>query len=541
MCIFLYLCPASHKVSAPVRGDKSSYIAMKKTLLLGLIALTAAPAAHAGGLLNNTSLHALYLRSLARNASLAIDATYYNPAGLVFTPDGWRFSVNSQTVLQRRDIDATFAPFAYSTAGTTTKRFEGKATAPIVPTIMASYKKGDWAFSAVAGVFGGGGKASFTSGLPQFEANVALVPTVTQAIAQKATAMIAALPAGALPPAAQAGFAKLIDPIKAANKYAVDSKLEGLQYVFGLQAGASYKINQHLSAYLGARLSYAYNTYTGYIRNIQVSGADGAMHHAPTYFGAIAVGAKATEPIVNNLPDALKQQVQPVLAVPGLLAKNTLDKRIEVKQTGIGLAPIVGLNFNYEGLNVGARYEFRTAIRVKNTTEANDSGMEQFADGAKVANDLPAVLGVGASYRLLPTLTAAVSYNHFFEKSANMAGDKQKTLKGNTNEYLFGLEWNALDWLDVSGGVQITRKGVSDAYQSNIHFDMSSTSYGLGVGLHLTKEAQLNLAYMISSYGDHKKAISTYAAQPALGIALPGSEVYTRKNQIFSIGLDYTL
>ena len=541
MCIFLYLCPASHKVSAPVRGDKSSYIAMKKTLLLGLIALTAAPAAHAGGLLNNTSLHALYLRSLARNASLAIDATYYNPAGLVFTPDGWRFSVNSQTVLQRRDIDATFAPFAYSTAGTTTKRFEGKATAPIVPTLMASYKKGDWAFSAVAGVFGGGGKASFTSGLPQFEANVALVPTVTQAIAQKATAMIAALPAGALPPAAQAGFAKLIDPIKAANKYAVDSKLEGLQYVFGLQAGASYKINQHLSAYLGARLSYAYNTYTGYIRNIQVSGADGAMHHAPTYFGAIAVGAKAAEPIVNNLPDALKQQVQPVLAVPGLLAKNTLDKRIEVKQTGIGLAPIVGLNFNYEGLNVGARYEFRTAIRLKNTTEANDSGMEQFADGAKVANDLPAVLGVGASYRLLPTLTAAVSYNHFFEKSANMAGDKQKTLKGNTNEYLFGLEWNALDWLDVSGGVQITRKGVSDAYQSNIHFDMSSTSYGLGVGLHLTKEAQLNLAYMISSYGDHKKAISTYAAQPALGIALPGSEVYTRKNQIFSIGLDYTL
>ncbi len=541
MCIFLYLCPVSREASVPLRGDKSSYIAMKKTLLLGLIALTAAPAAHAGGLLNNTSLHALYLRSLARNASLTIDATYYNPAGLVFTPDGWRFSVNSQTVLQRRDIDATFAPFAYSTAGTTTKRFEGKATAPIVPTLMASYKKGDWAFSAVAGIFGGGGKASFTSGLPQFEANVALVPTITQAIAQKATAMIATLPAGALPPAAQAGFAKLIDPIKAANKYSVDSKLEGLQYVFGLQAGASYKINQHLSAYLGARLSYAYNTYTGYIRNIQVSGADGAMHHAPTYFGAIAVGAKAAEPIVNNLPDALKQQVQPVLAVPGLLAKNTLDKRIEVKQTGIGLAPIVGLNFNYEGLNVGARYEFRTAIRVKNTTQANDSGMEQFADGAKVANDLPAVLGVGASYRILPTVTAAVSYNHFFEKSANMAGDKQKTLKGNTNEYLFGVEWNALDWLDVSGGVQITRKGVSDAYQSNIHFDMSSTSYGLGVGLHLTKEAQLNLAYMISSYGDHKKAVSTYAAQPALGIALPGSEVYSRKNQIFSIGLDYTL
>ena len=523
---------------------------MKKTLLSGLIALTTASASYAGGLLNNTSLHALYQRSLARNASLAIDAAYYNPAGLVFTSDGWRFSINSQTVLQRRDITASFAPFVYSANYTgpyssqeivATKHFEGKATAPIVPTLMTSYKKGDWAFSAVAGVFGGGGKASFTSGLPQFEANVALVPTITQAIAQKATAMIATLPAGALPPAAQAGFAQLIDPIKAANKYSVDSQLEGLQYIFGLQAGASYKINQHLSAYLGARLSYAYNTYSGYIRDIQVNGADKAMHAAPLYFGAIAAKTKMVEPIVNNLPDALKQQVQPVLAVPGLLAKNTLDKRIEVKQTGIGLAPIIGLNFNYEGLNIGARYEFRTAIRVKNTTKANDSGIEQFADGAKVANDLPAVLGLGASYRILPTLTAAVSYNHFFEKQAKMAGDKQNALTHNTNEYLFGLEWNALDWLDVSGGVQLTRKGVSDAYQSNIHFDMSSTSYGLGVGLHLTKEAQLNLAYMISSYRDYTKTTAAYASQPALGLTLPGREVYSRKNQIFSIGIDYTL
>lgn len=199
------------------------------------------------------------------------------------------------------------------------------------------------------------------------------------------------------------------------------------------------------------------------------------------------------------------------------------------------------MNFNYEGLNIGARYEFRTAIEVKNKTKANNSGMSQFADGARVANDLPAVLGLGASYRILPSLTAAVSYNHFFEKDARMAGDKQKSLEHDTNEYLFGLEWNALSWLDVSGGVQLTRKGVSDAYQSNIHFDMSSTSYGLGVGLHLTKEIQLNLAYMISDYKDHTKEVKAYASQPALGITLPAKEVYSRKNQIFSIGLDYTL
>ncbi len=512
---------------------------MKRNLLTGLLALTSLTAAQAGGLLNNTSLHALYLRSLARNASLAIDATYYNPAGLVFTPDGWRFSINSQTVLQRRDIEATFAPFAYG-GGSATKHFEGKATAPIVPTLMASYKRRDWAFSAVAGVFGGGGKASFTSGLPQFESGVAMIPTITQAIAQQASGL-ANLPDAVLPPMAKLGLSRVLNPLKAANKYSVDSQLEGLQYVLGLQLGASYKINAHLSAYLGARLNYAYNTYSGYIRDIKVSGEDGAMHSAPLYFGAIAAGIEAAKPMINGLPDAVKQKVQPLLGVPALLAKNSTDKHIEVKQTGLGLAPILGLNFNYEGLNIGARYEFRTAIEVKNKTKANDSGMSQFADGARVANDLPAVLGLGASYRILPTLTAAVSYNHFFEKDARMAGDKQKALKHDTNEYLFGLEWNALSWLDVSGGVQLTRKGVSDAYQSNIHFDMSSTSYGLGVGLHLTKEIQLNLAYMISDYKDHTKEVKAYASQPALGITLPAKEVYSRKNQIFSIGLDYTL
>ena len=56
---------------------------MKKTLLIGLIALGATTAAEAGGLLNTTNLHALYLRSLSRNATLSIDGAYYNPAGLV--------------------------------------------------------------------------------------------------------------------------------------------------------------------------------------------------------------------------------------------------------------------------------------------------------------------------------------------------------------------------------------------------------------------------------------------------------------------------
>ena len=158
---------------------------------------------------------------------------------------------------------------------------------------------------------------------------------------------------------------------------------------------------------------------------------------------------------------------------------------------------------------------------MRNKTKHNGSGMAQFDDGIETPNDLPAALALGVSYRVLPSLTAL--------------------LKHNTSEYLFGLEWRAKDWLELSAGLQLTRKGVTDDYQSNLHFDMSSNSYGLGAGIQLTKELQLNLAYMFTDYRDHQKE-ALYIAKSALtpqGVS--AKERYTRKNQIFSIGIDYTL
>lgn len=507
------------------------------------MALGATTAAEAGGLLNTTNLHALYLRSLSRNATLSIDGAYYNPAGLVFAKDGWRFSINSQTIFQERNIDANFKPFAFN-GGSPEKTFKGKATAPIFPTAMLAYKQGDWAFSAVAGIFGGGGKASFANGLPQFEGAVAMVPATTQAIKAQVTPLLGGL--SNLPTTVSVPIQKAVGALTGVNRYGVNSQLDGLQYNIGLQLGATYKINDHFSAYLGGRLLYAYNSYEGHIGGIQVNNAaskDGAMISAPIYFGGIGESIKSQ---LGNLPAPVQgalasKEVQSLLAVPGDLSKLTTDKQIEVKQTGWGFAPIVGVNFKYDKLNLAARYEFRTSIDVKNDTKVNNSDYSQFNDNVKNPNDLPAVLAVGASYQFLPSLTASVSYNHFFEKSARMVGDKQKTLDHNTNEYMLGLEWKALKWLDVSGGVQLTDKGVTDAYQSDLHFDMGSTSYGLGVGIHLNDAMMLNLGYMITDYKTHTKVNPNFQNNALTGKGVEGTEIFKRKSQVFAIGIDYTL
>ena len=508
------------------------------------MALGATTAAEAGGLLNTTNLHALYLRSLSRNATLSIDGAYYNPAGLVFAKDGWRFSINSQTIFQERNIDASFAPFTFN-GGSADKTFKGKATAPIFPTAMLAYKQGDWAFSAVAGIFGGGGKASFANGLPQFEGAVAMVPATTQAIKAQVTPLMGGL--SNLPTTVSGPIRKAVGALTGVNRYGVNSQLDGLQYNIGLQLGATYKINEHFSAYLGGRLLYAYNSYEGHIGGIQVNNpADGTMAPAPIYFGAIDKGITALKSQLGNLPAQVQgafasKEVKSLLAAPGELSKLTGDKQIEVKQTGWGFAPIVGVNFKYDKLNLAARYEFRTSIDVKNDTKVNDSGLAQFDDNVKNPNDLPAVLAVGASYQFLPSFTASVSYNHFFEKSARMVGDKQKALDHNTNEYMLGLEWKALKWLDVSGGVQFTDKGVTDAYQSDLHFDMGSTSYGLGVGIHLNDAMMLNLGYMITDYKTHTKVDPKFYFNEKTNISVEGTEIFKRKSQVFAIGIDYTL
>lgn len=517
---------------------------MKRTLALGLLSALSLTTAEAGGLLNNTSMHALYLRSLARNASTSIDAAFYNPAGLVFTPDGWRFSLNSQTVLQQRNIESTYAPFAYN-GGQQTKRFEGEATAPVLPTVMAAYKQGNWSFSAVLGVFGGGGKAKFDQGLPMFEGQVAAMPAATQGLG----ALISnpAL-AGVIPTAIAAQLPTMLAPLTGVNQYRMSSQLEGLQYIFGLQLGASYKLTDYLSAHLGARLSYAYSTYKGNISGIQVNNpaSAGNFISAPLYFtgvnAGLATAATALQTQLAALPAAAQVPIRTVLALPSTFASSAADKQIEVKQTGLGIAPIIGLHFQKDGWNIGARYEFRTALTVKNDTKHNSSGLAQFDDKVETPNDLPAALALGVSYQLLPSLTASVGFNHFFEKQARMSGAKEATLKHNTSEYLFGLEWRAQDWLDLSAGLQLTRKGVTDDYQSNLHFDMSSNSYGVGAGFRLTKELQLNLAYMITDYRSHEKE-TRYVAPNALisAATTTAKEKYTRKNQIFSIGLDYTL
>ena len=476
---------------------------MKKTFLV-IAATLLSLSMQAGGLLHNTNQHIAFQRMMARGASNEIDAVFTNPAGIAFMDhDGWSLSLNIQSAFQTRDIDATVmtpAGMGLFPNDTYNKKYEGTASAPVIPSVYAAYKTPKWAISGFFGIVGGGGKATFDYGLPLFD--VAVMAGLYQG-----TASLAPLLGGPVTP----------------DQYYIDGYMRGKQYIFGGQLGFSYKFNEYFSGYAGARVNYFSGSYVGH------------------------VNATANEALATKL-----QQIS--LAVPTyasvlmpMAAENGLAHiAIDCSQTGWGVTPILGVDFKWKGLTLAAKYEFKTNLNIENDTKVLEapSGFEEklepYAHGVNTPNDLPSVLYVAAGYEFIPKkLRGTIEYHYYDDKHADMAGQKNKELKHGTHEFLAGVEWNINKTFTVSAGAQRTDYGLSDKYQSNTSFSCDSYSIGLGGAINVSPKVKINVGYFWTTYSDYKKEMKAEdGGYNGVSAALPGTDVYSRTNKVFGVGVD---
>ncbi|MGL5937403.1 MAG: OmpP1/FadL family transporter [Phocaeicola sp.] len=437
---------------------------MKKFALASALSLMVSIPTFGGGLLTNTNQHAAFLRMVARGASIGVDGVYSNPAGLAFLPnDGFYLSLTSQSAYQTRVIDASYKVPLMTAEGIESqfveKSYKGKASAPIIPSFQAAYKRGDWTYSAGFAITGGGGKASFDEGLPMFTSLV------------------------------QGALGLLKFPV---NSYDITSAMDGTQYIFGLQLGATYKINDWLSVFGGARINYVSSGYEGFLDVYLKNG--------------------------KHLDFA--------------------SMKLNCAQTGWGITPIIGANAKLGNFLLAAKYEFKANLNVENKTTELKPYLEDYADGVNTPHDIPAFLSLSVGYSILPTLRATVEYHHFDDKNAGMAGDKQKYLTRGTNEYLAGLEWDATKMFTFSCGYQRTDYGLSDEFQSHTSFYCDSYSIGLGAQVRLTERLKLDVGYFWTKYTDYTKSYSNYSGIVSSG-DLSGTDVYKRTNKVFGISAEY--
>ncbi|MBB4036386.1 long-chain fatty acid transport protein [Dysgonomonas hofstadii] len=471
-----------------------------KLVFIVILSLCSASIAYAGGILTNTNQSAHFIRMVARDASTQIDAVYTNPAGLVKLKEGFHFSFTNQSAFQTRTITST-SPIYMMNGGSDVKSFKGTASAPIIPSLQGAYKKGKWVLSGSFAISGGGGKATFDDGLPSFEAaagaSVALVNQVQ----------------------ALTGFK--------ANQYQVQQSMKGSNFIFGGQLGGSYQINDMFSVYGGFRLNVVNNKYEGHLRGLKMNLTPASSEN---YGSQMSYANQILEQIAAN-PAVTEEQRQMI----GILVKASSDEgaQLESKQSGWGVAPIVGFNFNYKDrLNIGMKYEFKTALDVENNTKRDDTGL--YGDGVNTAHDIPALFTVGVSYKILPQLEASIGYHHFFDSDAKMADDKQKDA-GGTNEFLAGVEYQISRLFLVSAGGQITRYGVGDTFQKDLSFSCDSYSIGFGGAVNVAPNVRINVGYFWTTYSDYTK-------EPGggIGTVTTSKDVFARTNKVFAAGVDFS-
>lgn len=423
----------------------------RKLLISTIVALATSVSVHAGGLMTNTNYHIAFDRMFARGASTEIDAAYSNPAGLAWGHEGWQLSLNFQKPWQNRDIEAVTA------AGS--QKFEGKASAPIVPALFASYKKGDWAFSTMIGIVGSGGYVEYKQGVPMY--NMAIAGMMSQLGIQSGT-------------------------------YGFDSEMKGKQYIYGGQINITRKINDNFSAAIGLRANY----YDGYYR-----GHVTANNHPQ--FGDLASLALDVDqrgwgfaPIVS-----IDYHNGPLT----IAARYEFRTKIETENKENLLNAGLGANLQNYIAQVNP-----AALDVIATTLGG--AVAGYKDGVKTRYDMPALFVAAVGYEFTKNLRGALEYHFFDDTHAKMADERQKTLEHGTHEILAGIEFDINDKFTVSCGGQRTDYGLSDDYQKDTSFACDSYSVGVGGAWNINDKLRLNASYFCTLYTDYTKP-ATYGSE----------------------------
>lgn len=463
--------------------------------------------AFAGGLLTNTNQNAAFVRNFAQEGKIDLTSIYANPAGGAFLSNGWHLSLNNQTAFQERNIETTFPLFQYNTENrNTTHRFEGNATAPVVPSFTVSYNKDKWSLSAHFAISGGGGKCEFDKGLGSFEA--AYSGMIIQKM-QTPGVLQGLLTQGFIANGYDAATASALASTGKFKGYSINSFMKGKSYHFGLQLGGTYKFLDNVSGFVGVRGLYASSNYNG------------AVNPSVSYSFTTPQGE------VNNTQ-----------------ALNNYGIDLNCDQTGLGVAVILGVDWKInDKWNVSAKYEAPTRLNLKNKSEIivvdelvkeQAAGiLSQFEDGKKVREDIPALLALGAQYSPIEKLRLCASYHQFFDKVSTKFLNKQDLIDHNTHEFILGAEYDICKLVTISGSWETTRYGMNDEYMNDLSFNLSNHMIGGGVRINATNRLSIDLGYMCTFYEDREVTTQTAAG--------PKTDLYSRKNHSFGIGFNIDL
>ena len=530
-------------------------------------AIASSSVSFAGGFLTNTNQNVAFNRMMSREASIGIDGVYYNPAGVVFLGDGHHLSINWQLAYQDRTIKNDYSLFTNNVNNPITPReFKGEAFAPVIPSFQYAYNKGRWSFQGNFALTGGGGKCTFDNGLGSFERIVAETAMAACGLARTVDGALGSVLGR------EVSMFGSDQAFGAGGKYSYNSYMHGRQYYFGLSLGAAYKVSDNFSVFGGVRGIYATTNYYGYVEDIKVGNMPLYMVLDPTKKDAANIELSCDQNGIGFTP---------IIGVDfktgkwNFSAKYEFKTRMRLKNKSVNLVPSIGnlpanlssqmtqiltAQFTQAGLpaeQAAAKAEAaatavlanqtvqKTMLGLKNQFDTElDEAIGEYADGKKIAADIPAYLSVGVGYSPIDPLRINVGFHFFDDKNAKAYNNRQEKLDHGTLEYNAGVEYDINKKLTVSAGWQSTNYGLPEEeattskdkrFMDDKSFVTSSNSVGLGGVWHFNKKMSLTVAYFHTFY-QHKKTTESVELIP--GNAINYSADYSRNNNVFAAGID---
>ncbi|WP_426709234.1 OmpP1/FadL family transporter [Cetobacterium sp. SF1] len=208
---------------------------------------------------------------------------------------------------------------------------------------------------------------------------------------------------------------------------------------------------------------------------------------------------------------------------------------IDSERKALGVGFQLGLNYApTDRLNIGMRYDSQVNLKFKTDASISDSSIKKlistellkkypvYADGTKERRDLPAILALGASYKVTDRWTTYVGGNYYFNKQARMDRIQSSVKYDNGWELSLGSEYQMTPkWSWLVGG------NYADTGAKGDHF--SPTEYALDSKMVATgfKYKQNETTEWMVSYTHYFYDTKTY-------------DNSTYKKDIRSVGIGFT-
>lgn len=382
---------------------------------------------------------------------------YFNPAGLSQLEKGTYFVGGVQLASGKQ----TMTDADYNNKGFDTDLFSP------IPNFAVYKVVDDGAYFWTLGAYAGGASLEYKDGIP--------LPTIGEVMEGKLP------PLSSVDPNLLPTLKKLLSTNM--NDVLTGTNVKGSNQYIQTTIGRTWKVDEKLSTSFGLKAVYG-------MRNLEAS-----TSFDKKYF-----------PLLNG------------------------NASIDSERTGYGFGFQLGLNYKAtDKLNLGLRYDSRVRMDFKTEADIKDTssalGMKDiisngllgiypaYKDGLKTRRDLPAILALGASYKVTNRWTTFIGGNYYFNKDAKMdriGNDPGRYDYDNGWEISLGSEYwinEKFAWLT---GFNYADTGAKKTTFAATEYAINSFSVGTGIKYRQNETTEWTFAYNHYFYDETSYAGTEY-------------------------------